>query len=77
MNYFKLFWIPVTAISGGILEFTMKDVYFIFIEKTRFFPKPLHSFSQILNKGFVAGLLCGIWYVYLDMPIVNYYLKNE
>ena len=74
MNYFKLLLIPFSAFGGGLLEFTFTDFYLIYIKKTRFFPRPLNSVTQLFNKGFACGIVFSLWYIYLKMPIINYYL---
>ena len=76
MNYFKLLSIPFSAFGGGLLEFTLTDFYLMCIKKTRSFPRALNSWKQLLNKGFICGILISLLYIYLDMPIISYYLKK-
>lgn len=76
MNYFILLSIPTGGFSGGLLYFMWEDIYDIQIMKTRYYPRALNSWKQLLNRGFVAGALTGSLYAYLGMPIVNYIMEK-
>ena len=76
MNYFILLSIPIGGFSGGLLYFMWEDIYDIQIMETRYYPRALNSWKQLLNRGFVAGALTGSLYAYLGMPIVNYIMEK-
>ena len=76
MNYFILLSIPIGGFSGGLLYFMWEDIYDIQIMETRYYPRGLNSWKQLLNRGFVAGALTGSLYAYLGMPIVNYIMEK-
>lgn len=76
MNYFILLSIPTGGFSGGLLYFVWEDIYDIQIKRTRHYPRALNSWKQLLNRGFIAGVLTGSLYSYLGMPIVDYLIQN-
>ena len=74
---FKYFlWPTIGALSGSHLYLTMNGIYNKNKKNGINYDYTYSSYEFILNGGFLFGALLGCSYVYLDEPILSYFLRK-
>lgn len=70
--YRQIIFSVLGGLSGGILYFAGKDVFSIYISKTKQYTSHFTGIKQLINPGFILGSGIGFFYGYTGKPLLKY-----